>query len=308
MSERSSAARPSGTPLYSANGALPSVGVVVLTMGERPNELSHALVSVLSQLNVKLSIAVVGNGWRPVGLPAGVAAVHLPQNVGIPAGRNAGVHHVTGDYLFFLDDDASIPDPHFLETGIAKLQSNRNIGVLQPRITDPAGRHTPTRWIPRLRKGEPTHSSRVFSLLEAAVLTRRTLFDSIGGWGAPYFYAHEGIELAWRVWNAGYVAWYAGDMRVEHPITSPTRHNSYYRMNARNRVWLAKRNLPWIVVPFYVGSWTAVQLLRWTRNPQGMAPWFSGWVEGWRTNPGGRRPLRFSTITRMTLAGRPPVI
>ena len=300
--------RPSGTPLYSANGSLPTVGVVVLTMGQRPAELSRALLSVLGQLNVKLSIAVVGNGWRPTGLPAGVTAVPLPQNVGIPAGRNAGVPHVTGDYLFFLDDDASIPDPHFLETGIAKLEANRRIGVLQPRITDPTGRQTPRRWIPRLRKGDATTSSPVFSLLEAGVLTRRKIFDAIGGWGAPYFYAHEGIELAWRVWNAGYIAWYAGDMSIAHPVTSPTRHNNYYRMNARNRVWLAKRNLPWILVPFYVGSWTAVQLVRWTRNPRGISPWFAGWIEGWRTNPGGRKPLRLSTIARMTSAGRPPII
>jgi GT2 family glycosyltransferase len=297
---------PAPQPL--ARDSQPTVGVVILTMGERPSELAQALASVLQQRNVTLSIAVVGNGWAPAGLPAGVTAVPLAQNVGIPAGRNAGVPHVTGDFLFFLDDDASIPDPHFLETGIAKLQANRRMGVLQPRITDPSGGQTPRRWIPRLRKGEPTRSSRVFSLLEAAVLTRRQLFDAIGGWGAPYFYAHEGIELAWRVWNAGYVAWYAGDLSVVHPVTSPTRHNSYYRMNARNRVWLAKRNLPWIMVPFYVGSWTAVQLGRWTRKPRGLAAWFAGWAEGWRTTPGGRTPLRLTTIARMTVAGRPPII
>ena len=277
-------------------------------MGQRPAELSHALTSVLGQLNVNLSIAVVGNGWRPSRLPAGIAAVHLERNLGIPAGRNAGVPFVTGEYLFFLDDDARIPDPHFLETGIAKLRADRRIGVLQPRITDPTGAQTPRRWIPRLIKGESTHSSRVFSLLEAAVLMPRSVFDAIGGWGAPYFYAHEGIELAWRVWNAGCTAWYAGDMAVAHPVTSPTRHDSYYRMNARNRVWLAKRNLPWGLVPFYVGAWTAVQLVRWTRNPHGMTPWFAGWVEGWRTNPGGRVPLRLRTIVRMTLAGRFPIL
>ena len=291
-----------------SNGALPTVGVIVLTMGERPTELAHALLSVLGQLNVKLSIAVVGNGWKPQGLPVGVASVYLPENVGIPAGRNAGVADVTGEYLFFLDDDAKIPNPRFLQTGIAKLKADARIGVIQPRITDPTGRQTPRRWIPRLRKGEAHHSSHVFSLLEAAVLIPRRLFDNIGGWGAPYFYAHEGIELAWRVWNAGHIAWYAGDMTVQHPVTSPTRHDNYYRLNARNRVWLAKRNLPWILVPFYVGSWTIVQLVRWTRNRQGLKPWFSGWFEGWRTSPGGRQAMTWRTIARMTRAGRLPIL
>jgi GT2 family glycosyltransferase len=291
-----------------SSGALPTVGVVVLSMGQRPADLAAALDSVLRQRNVTLSITVVGNGWDPVELPAGVAAVFLPENVGIPAGRNAGVPAVSGEYLFFLDDDASIPDPSFLETGIAKLRADATIGVLQPRITDPTGKQTPRRWIPRLRKGEATHSSEVFSLLEAAILMPRHLFDAMGGWGAPYFYAHEGIELAWRVWNAGFTAWYAGDMTVQHPVTSPTRHDSYYRMNARNRVWLAKRNLPWLLVPFYVGSWTLVQLLRWARQRQGLRPWLGGWVEGWRTNPGGRQAMSWRTVGRMTRAGRLPVL
>jgi GT2 family glycosyltransferase len=291
-----------------SNGALPSVGVVVLTMGERPTELAQALLSVLAQVHVKLSIVVVGNGWQPRDLPAGVKSVYLPENVGIPAGRNAGVSAVTGEYLFFLDDDASIPDARFLRTGIAMFKANTRMGVLQPRITDPTGKETPKRWIPRLRKGEATHSSEVFSLLEAAILMPRRLFTQIGGWGDPYFYAHEGIELAWRVWNAGYIAWYAGDMAVAHPVTSPTRHDSYYRMNARNRVWLAKRNLPWIMVPFYVAAWTGVQLVRWTRNPRGLTPWFAGWLEGWSTNPGGRQAMSWRTIARMTRAGRLPLI
>ncbi len=291
-----------------SNGALPSVGVIVLTMGERPTDLARAILSVLGQVNVNLSIAVVGNGWQPRNLPAGVAGVYLPQNLGIPAGRNAGVSAVSGEYLFFLDDDACIPDPHFLQKAVGKLRANRRIGVLQPRITDLLGGQTPRRWIPRLRKGSATHSSEVFSLLEAAILIPRRLFHNIGGWGAPYFYAHEGIELAWRVWNAGYTAWYAGDLTVQHPVTSPTRHDSYYRLNARNRVWLAKRNLPLILIPLYVGSWTTVQLVRWTRNRHGLKPWFAGWLEGWRTNPGGRAALSWRTIGRMTRAGRFPIL
>jgi hypothetical protein len=100
---------PAPQPL--ARDSQPTVGVVILTMGERPSELAQALASVLQQRNVTLSIAVVGNGWAPAGLPAGVTAVPLAQNVGIPAGRNAGVPHVTGDFLFFLDDDAMGAEP-----------------------------------------------------------------------------------------------------------------------------------------------------------------------------------------------------
>ena len=299
----------SGLPSHSEIGVRPRVGVVVLTMGQRPEDLSRALKSVLAQQLVILDIVVVGNGWRPEFLSAGVRGLFLPENLGIPAGRNAGAAKVSGEYIFFLDDDAELADPLFLSEGIRKLQADSSLGLIQPRITDPTGKTTPRRWIPRSRKGEATDSSYVFSVLEAAVLMPTRVFEDIGGWGDPYFYAHEGIELAWRVWNAGKTVWYAGDMVVHHPVTSPTRHETYYRLNARNRVWLAKRNLPWVLVPFYVLSWTGVQLVRSLRNRgAGLKPWFSGWVEGWRENPGGRVGMRWLTVARMTKAGRFPIL
>ena len=286
-----------------------TVGVVVLTQGTRPGDLERGIRSVLAQQGVILDVVCVGNGWQPTGLPVGVRSLGLPTNLGIPAGRNRGVSHVTGEYLFFLDDDASIPDPHFLIEAIGKMRADPKIGLLQPRVEDPAGIESPRRWIPRIRKGEATSPGRVFSVWEGAVLLPRSVFDATGGWAEPFFYAHEGIELAWRVWDLGLVAWYAGDLVANHPVILPTRHADYYRLNARNRVWLARRNLPVPLVPLYVASWTAIQVLRWAPNNRlALRAWFGGWREGWSRDPGQRRRLRAQTVWRMTWAGRPPII
>ncbi|HSP75836.1 MAG TPA: glycosyltransferase [Cryobacterium sp.] len=288
--------------------APPTVGVVLLTQGTRPDDLARGIRSLLAQQDVLLDIVCVGNGWQPTGLPAEVKTLGLPENLGIPAGRNRGVSRVTGDFLFFLDDDASIPDPHFLRDAVAVLRADPTIGLLQPRVVDPAGIVSPRRWIPRIRKGEATHSSNVFSVWEGAVLLPRAAFDATGGWAEPFFYAHEGIELAWRVWDLGLRAWYAGDLEANHPVIAPTRHADYYRLNARNRVWLARRNLPALLVPVYAGSWLLIQLLRWARNPSALRAWLAGFREGWTTDPGERRPLKARTVWRMTRAGRPPVV
>lgn len=277
-------------------------------MGERPDDLARSLASLATQVGVALDIVVVGNGWIPAGLPNGVKALALPENLGIPAGRNRGAGQVGGDYLFFLDDDASIPSPTFLADAIAKLRADPTIGLLQPRVIDPSGRENPRRWIPRIRKGDPQHSSNVFSVWEGATLLPRSVFDASGGWGEPYFYAHEGIELAWRVWNQGKRVLYAGDLEANHPAIDPARHDFYYRLNARNRVWLAKRNLPWVLVPVYVASWTCIQLLRSIRRPAGLKAWLGGWVAGWRESPGGRLGMTWATVWRMTRAGRPPLV
>ncbi|HQE47423.1 MAG TPA: glycosyltransferase, partial [Rhodoglobus sp.] len=90
---------------------IPTVGVVSLSQGTRPDDLARGLASVLAQTGVTLDVIVVGNAWTPTGLPRGVRSLALPENVGIPAGRNRGAAEVSGDYIFFLDDDASIPSP-----------------------------------------------------------------------------------------------------------------------------------------------------------------------------------------------------
>ena len=291
-----------------ADAALPTVGVVVLTQGTRPEELARGIRSVLAQEGVVLDVVCVGNGWVPTGVPDVVATLALPTNLGIPAGRNRGVPRVTGEYLFFLDDDASIPDARFLVRAIALLRADPTIGLLQPRVTDPTGAAAPTRWIPRIRKGVATESGAVFSVWEGAVLLPRAVFTATGGWAEPFFYAHEGIELAWRVWDQGLRTWYAGDLVAHHPVIQPTRHADYYRLNARNRVWLARRNLPAVLVPVYAGSWLAIQLLRFRSDRPALRAWLAGFSEGWHADPGERRPISARTVWRMTRAGRPPIV
>jgi GT2 family glycosyltransferase len=286
---------------------VPHVGVVVLTMGTRPEDLDRGLRSVLAQQDVTTSVVVVGNGWEPTGLPDGVGALALPENVGIPAGRNAGVPHVAGDLLFFLDDDAWLPDPWFLRTVADRFAADPELGLIQPRVVDPTGLPAPRRWVPRLRVGDPYASSPATALWEGAVAMRRALFDAIGGWPADFFYAHEGIDLVWRVWDEGYTPWYAADLVVHHPVIDPARHEVYYRLNARNRVWLARRNLPVVLEPVYVGTWVGMTLLR-VHDRAALEAWFGGLREGIAHRPAGRRRMKWRTVWAMTRAGRPPVI
>ena len=107
---------------------LPHFGVVVLSMGQRPEDLRRGLESVLAQEGVTTDVVVVGNGWVPVDLPDGVRGHALAENVGIPAGRNAGVTEVSGDLLFFLDDDASLASRDTLARFAALFASGRSSG------------------------------------------------------------------------------------------------------------------------------------------------------------------------------------
>lgn len=282
-------------------------GVVILTMGKRPEDLRRAIASVLAQRDVSVDVVVVGNGWDPVGLPSGVGALGLPENLGIPAGRNAGVPAVEGPLLFFLDDDATLADPYFLAAIKGRFDSDPGLGLVQPRVEDPTGARPPGRWVPRLVVGDRTRSSYATTLWEGATAIRRSAFDAAGGWPEEFFYGHEGIDLVWRVWDAGFTCWYAGDLVVHHPVIDPLRHEEFYRMNARNRVWLARRNLPAVLEVAYVGSWVALTVAR-VRDREALGAWFEGLREGFRDDPADRRKMSWRTVWRMTKAGRPPVV
>jgi GT2 family glycosyltransferase len=285
----------------------PKFGVIVLTMGNRPADLNRGLASVLSQREVDLDVVVVGNGWQPVGLPNGVKTHGLSENLGIPAGRNAGVSLVEGELLFFLDDDACLPADDILARMAMQFAADPTLGMIQPRVVDADGREAPRRWTPRVRVGDPARSSPAMNVWEGAVAIRRNAFDFAGGWPEPFWYAHEGIELAWRVWDDGFHVRYDGDIEVHHPAIQPTRHPEFYRYQARNRVWLARRNLPLPVGVLYVLLWAGVSALR-LRSRTALIETLRGYRIG-LTEPGGeRRPMRWQTIWRMTRAGRPPVI
>ncbi len=286
---------------------VPAYGCVVLTQGNRPAELARGLDSLLAQQGASVDVAVVGNGWAPQGLPEGVHAVALPENVGIPAGRNAGVPHVRGELLFFLDDDAWLSGPTVLADIAARFGDDPTLGVLQPRIADPDGLRTPRQWVPRLRVGDPARSSDVCAVCEGALTVRRDLFERIGGWPECFFYAHEGVDLAWRAMDAGYRVHYAGDLVAHHAWVAPQRHATFHRLTSRNRVWLARRNLPLPLAAVYLGVWFVLTLAR-AGSRQARIEALRGFAEGARGTCGGRRPMRWRTAWRMTRVGRPPVI
>ena len=285
----------------------PRFGCVVLTQGDRPEELRRAVDSILAQKQVDVDVVVVGNGWIPTGLPEGVKSVGLTDNVGIPAGRNSGVPSVGGDFLVFVDDDACLPSTDVLARLAAIFTADPSLGLVQPRFADPEGRPTPRQWVPRLRKGDPRHSSDVCAVCEAVVVLPRAVFDTIGGWPETFWYAHEGIDLAWRVWDSGHRVRYVGDVVVHHPVVMPQRHADFYRYTSRNRVLLARRHLPLPVGAAYVTTWVLLTLLR-ARSSTARVQSVRGFREGFRAPVGRRRPIRWRTIWRMTRAGRPPVI
>ncbi|MFJ1546234.1 glycosyltransferase family 2 protein [Streptomyces sp. NPDC088246] len=288
------------------------LGAVVITMGNRPEELRALLDSVAEQDGDRIEVVVVGNGAPVPDVPAGVRTVELPENLGIPGGRNVGIEAfgpsgADVDALLFLDDDGLLPLTDTAELCRQAFEADPELGIISFRIADPDTGVTQRRHVPRLRASDPMRSSRVTTFLGGANAVRSKVIAEVGPLPGQFFYAHEETDLAWRALDAGWMIDYRADMVLNHPTTAPSRHAVYHRMVARNRVWLARRNLPAPLVPVYLGVWLLLTLLRKPSGPA-LKAWFGGFREGWSTPCGTRRPMRWRTVWRLTRLGRPPVI
>ncbi|WP_049578621.1 glycosyltransferase family 2 protein [Streptomyces sp. SBT349] len=286
------------------------VGVAILTMGDRPEELAALLRSVAMQDTPASRIVVVGNGAPLPPLPDGVTGVELAENLGVAGGRNVALATLRSlgdvDVVVDLDDDGLLISPDVFTRLVDLYEGEPKLGIVSFRIADERGR-TARRHVPRLRAKDPMRGGLVTTFLGGGHGLSMAMLDEIGGWPEPFFYAHEETDLAWRALDAGWQVLYEPELVLQHPWTSPTRHAVFHRMVARNRVWLAKRHLPAPLVPFYLGTWTAMTVLR-ARSRTGLRAWFGGFAEGLRTPCPPRRPMRWATVWRMARLGRPPVI
>jgi GT2 family glycosyltransferase len=279
---------------------------VILTMGDRSEELERAIRSALAQRNADVEVIVVANGSDVVA-PAGASVLRLSENVGVAAGRNAGVAAASGDVILFLDDDGWYQGLDVARHVAERFAAEPELAVLSFRVVDPvtgAG----ARWhVPRLRAGDPERSSVVTTFAGGACAVRRSAFLAAGGLPEAFFYAHEETDLAWRLMGLGHRLEYDATVVMCHHLLPNTRHAGFHRLDGRNRVLLARRNLPWPLACVYLLDWFAVTVLR-ERSWRAARHWARGFASGWRMDPGERRALSPRTVWRMTRAGRPPVI
>ena len=274
-------------------------------MGDRPGALAEARSSIEMQEGLSASIRVVWNGVTPA--EPGPSDLVLGENVGVPAGRNRGAEAATAPLLLFLDDDARLESSMILASAAVIFERCPTLGAVALRLVDEHG-DTSMRHVPRIGGWGPNVSGPVTAFLGGAVVIRRAAFEQVGGYGDELFYAMEETDLSWRLIDAGWRIEYRADLHVFHPRVEPTRHDGAKRITARNRVWIAKRNLPAPLAVAYVAVWLLLVTLRAARRgklPKGLV---AGTVDGIRSRPFERNPIRWRTVWRLSRLGRPPII
>lgn len=283
------------------------MSAVILTMGDRPGALKESINSIRSQENVNAEIVIVWNGVVPNYSVDAETHVHSDVNIGIPAGRNLGASNTSEKIILFLDDDAQLISNDLLYRIKRLFNSDDSIAIASLRIIDEDGL-TSRRHVPRLGSKSEEISGQTTSFLGGASVARKLAWDQVGGYSSDLFYSMEETDLSWRILNAGWKIFYAADLQVEHPRTEPTRHSEAIYLTFRNRIWIAKANLPVILIPVYILTWLGITVARNLSSSKALLAIFKGFISGLSSSPLKRSPLSWKTVARMTKLGRPPII
>lgn len=269
-------------------------------MGDRPTALSHAVDSLAP---AECLVVINGSSETASDVPAAMSTMVLPQNLGVPGGRDRGVDATSSPIMGFLDDDAELRGSS--AAVVAEFESDDRIGVVAMRLLDENG-ETARRHVPRLGGRDPDRSGDVALFLGGACAIRRDAYVEVGGYFTELFYGHEEVELCWRLIDAGWKIRYLAEVEVFHPRTTIERHPDGWEKTGRNRVMIARRTLPWPVAIVHVLAWLG--LGAW-RSPAGESRrrYVAGWRSGWRQAV-ERNPISWRGVWRLTRLGRPPIV
>ncbi|MFV2039191.1 MAG: glycosyltransferase family 2 protein [Acidimicrobiales bacterium] len=296
----------SGNPTASEPSPVSHVTWIILTQGDRPDDVAAAVASIPRSGAENTEVVLVANGAVDVVAPDGACVVELDRNVGIPEGRNRGAARAHGGLLVFLDDDAVVADPTLMERTVRRFQDEPDLAVVSFRIADPDTGRTARRHVPRLGRRDASQSGPATSFLGGACAIRRAAFEQVGGLPGAFFYALEETDLAWRLIDSGWRVYYDSEALLHHPSTEIARHGFSTRLTARNRVLLVRRLLPWPLRPLYVGNWFVITMLR-GRSLKTLRDHVAGTREGLAASVMSRT-ITWRTVWRLTRLGRPPII
>jgi GT2 family glycosyltransferase len=225
------------------------VSIVILTHNRR-GCLAVALAHLGRLSDPRHEVIVVDNGSTD-GTADLVAQRHprvrclrLAENRGVGA-RNRGLQEARGGIVVCLDDDVVGIDDADLDFLRRRFASAPDLGALAFQVRDERDGHV-CDWVHHRRLDEAGLVFETYEITEGAVAFRREALARAGWYREDYFLSHEGLDLAYRLMDAGYRLEYDGTVAVRHRRHAGGRaswRRHYY--DTRNLFWVAVRHQPW---------------------------------------------------------------
>ena len=254
---------------------LPLVSVLIVTWN-RKDDVLETIQSVYEQAYRNIEIVVVDNGSTDGTVEAiqhsypGARLVALDRNVGVSAGRNAGVAVARGEIIFCLDNDAS-PGHDTLLNLVHKFEARPEVGVINSKIVNAYTKELDggPGWVySEKQKVNQDNEFLSWSFSEGGAAIRKEVFDQAGPFWELLFFGCEGQEFSLRVWDAGYRILYYPKAIVYHRASPQARvaHGERDCLLFRNSLYIYVVRYPWWMMPWYAAGKVVAAMIRGARR------------------------------------------
>lgn len=244
--------------------------VSIITVNYNQAEVTYALLdSIRLQDYPNVQTIVVDNASKENPLPElalrypEVLALRSEENLGFAGGNNLALPHATGQYLFFVNNDAEITSK-CLQTLVDCFEQHPDAGLISPLLLyhpEKSGRTdliqyagmTPVSTITGRNEtigekqtdaGQYTNATQTAYAHGAAMMMPAAVLEAVGPMFDHFFLYYEELDWGERVRRAGYTIWMEPRARVYHKESLTVGKMGglkTYFLN-RNRVLFMRRN------------------------------------------------------------------
>ena len=214
----------------------------------------------------------------------------------VTAARNEFIQRAQGTYIVCLDDDSVPGSATSITDMVTWMEKHPDVSILSTRCLQPRTDIDETRSfeIMGVRRGNEVHDADLWYeghfLFECACCMRTDDVRAVGGY-APYNnWGAEGMELAMRMYMAGYRAgWHPGFVTLHFKQWTSRPRQSSGVWAVRHRIQFFAMYFPWIILLPLLMAYTLRRIVECVIHPGRTIGVVQGYVGGIGTIPAARR-------------------
>ena len=238
----------------------PLVSLIVVHYND-PKYLWNCIRSIARLSYPNIELIIVDNGSAKVSISnmqdyvLSIYYIRTERNLGFAEGCNRGIQRAKGEYLFLLNNDIEL-DPKCVTELVKIMNSDRSIGILQPKMLDYKDRnvfHSSAaggmidiigypfargRIFERVERdmGQYDQSIEIFWAGGASLFARKEALQEAGLFDPDFFLYMEEIDLAWRIHLlARYKVVFVPSARIYHIGCPNLGRDHFMRMYYQHR-------------------------------------------------------------------------
>jgi len=242
------------------------MSVVILNLN-RKNDLRDLLQSLTQQTVQDFEVIIVDNNSNDgsqdmirADFPF-VRLICLEENIGI-TGRNVGMREARSEVIFTFDNDIVLSDVYLFEKVLEQFHRMPCLGSVGWKILY-YGTDEICNW--NYAYDAKDYADREFYdayVQECAVAFRKSVLEQVGYYPEEYFISVEGLDLAYKIIDAGYDIVYNPHVYVHHKYSKSARKSwRFYYYDSRNHIWFAVKFLPWNWAIWHIALWVGFVFL-----------------------------------------------